>query len=85
MIGLRLPADAWRDVEAGTEALLDRWLVGEGDRVTAGQPVAAAVIVKTNYEVTAPADGRIAKILVPAQGTFGRDRDLAWLEEAGDP
>ncbi len=80
MIAIRLPADAWRAVAEGTEALLDRWLVGEGDRVTAGQPVAVAVIVKTSYEVTAPAGGRITKLLVPEQGTFGRDRDLALLE-----
>lgn len=83
MIGIRLPRDAWEGVEEGTEALLDQWLVREGDVVAAGQPVATAVVVKTNYEIAAPAAGRIAKILVLPQETFGRDRDLALLEEAG--
>ena len=82
MVGVRIPAEAWDGVEEGTEALLERWFVREGDVVAAGQPVATAVLVKTNYEIAAPAAGRIAKILVAAQGTFGRDQDLALLEEA---
>lgn len=80
MVPVRLPAEAWRDVDEGVEALLDRWLVREGDRVTSGQPVAAVVVMKANYEVTAPAAGRIAKLLVPEQGTFGRNQDLALVE-----
>jgi pyruvate dehydrogenase E2 component (dihydrolipoamide acetyltransferase) len=44
--------------------------------------VATAILVKTNYEIAAPAAGRIAKLLVAVQGTFGRDQDLALLEEA---
>ncbi len=61
MVGIRIPAEAWEGVEEGTEALLERWLVREGDVVTAGQPVATAILVKTNYEIAAPAAGRIAK------------------------
>jgi pyruvate/2-oxoglutarate dehydrogenase complex dihydrolipoamide acyltransferase (E2) component len=82
VVGVRIPAEAWDDVEEGTEALLEQWLVREGDVVAAGQPVATAILVKTNYEIVAPAAGRIAKILVAAQGTFGRGQDLALLEEA---
>lgn len=83
MIGIRLPREAWEGVEEGTEALLDQWLVREGDAVAAGQPVAAVVVVKTNYEIVAPSAGRVAKILVAPQDTFSRDQDLALLEEAG--
>jgi len=82
VVGVRIPAEAWDGVEEGTEALLERWFVREGDVVAAGQPVATAILVKTNYEIAASAAGRIAKILVAAQGTFGRDQDLALLEEA---
>ena len=82
MVGVRIPAEAWEGVEEGTEALLEQWLVREGDVVAAGQPVATAVLVKTNYEIAAPAAGRIARILIAAQETFGRDQDLALLEEA---
>ena len=79
-VHIRLPDEMWTGVEAGTEALLDKWLVKEGDTVVADQPVATIVLIKTAVDVTAPASGRIAKILVPADGTFGRGSDLALLE-----
>lgn len=83
MIPLRVPEPMWRDVAEGTEALLDEWLVTEGDEVATGQPIARVIVVKSSYEVTAPADGRIAKILVGAQDTFAKDAELALLEETG--
>lgn len=79
-VSIRLPDEMWTDVEAGTEALLDKWLVKEGDTVVADQPLATVVLIKTAVDVTAPANGRIIKILVPADGTFGRGRDLALLQ-----
>lgn len=82
-VGIRLPDEMWTDVEPGTEALLDKWLVKEGDTVAANQPVASVVLIKTAVDVTAPASGRIARILVPADGTFGRGSDLALLEPTG--
>jgi pyruvate/2-oxoglutarate dehydrogenase complex dihydrolipoamide acyltransferase (E2) component len=69
----------WGDAES--DALLDHWLVAEGAHVTAGQPMAEAVIVKSNVEVTAPADGILARVIVPDQGTFARGQDLALLDE----
>lgn len=80
MLNIRLPDEMWTDVEPGTEALLDKWLVKEGDTVVANQPLASVVLIKTAVDVTAPAGGRIVKILVPAEGTFGRGRDLALFE-----
>jgi len=82
-LGIRLPDELWTDVEPGTEALLDKWLVKEGDAVAAGQPVATVVLIKTAVDVPAPAGGRIVSILVPADSTFGRERDLALLEPGG--
>jgi pyruvate/2-oxoglutarate dehydrogenase complex dihydrolipoamide acyltransferase (E2) component len=83
MLAIRLADEMWKDVEPGTEALLDKWLVKEGDMVSSGQPVANVVLVKTALEVSAPASGRIARILVPAEQTFGRNSDLAQLEPVG--
>jgi len=57
MIDITLPEAAWQDVEPGTEALVDQWLVREGDRVQAGQVLAKVVLVKTTLEITAPVDG----------------------------
>ncbi len=62
----------WESVEAGTEALLDQWLVAEGDHVVAGQPLARAVLVKSSIEVPSPAAGVLEQVLVPVGQTFAR-------------
>ena len=82
MIEITLAADAWTDIDPGTEALVDKWLVGEGDTVRAGQPIANVVIVKTNQEIVAPADGRIEKILVKSEETFAKGKPIALLKES---
>jgi pyruvate/2-oxoglutarate dehydrogenase complex dihydrolipoamide acyltransferase (E2) component len=76
-------ADAfWEGVDPGTEALVDQWLVREGDRVVAGQTLAKVVLVKTTLDVAAPADGVVERILVQAEQTFARGRPLATLRKA---
>lgn len=80
MTDITLAADAWQGVDAAVEALVDKWLVQAGDTVRAGQPLANVVLVKSNLEITAPAGGRIAQILVPAGGTFARGKPIATLE-----
>ncbi len=82
MTEITLHADAWNDVEPGVEALVDKWLVGEGDTVRAGQLLANVVLVKSNQDVVAPTDGRIEKILVPANETFPKGKPIALLKEA---
>jgi pyruvate/2-oxoglutarate dehydrogenase complex dihydrolipoamide acyltransferase (E2) component len=82
MIAIALQDEAWTDVEEGTEALLDEWLVKPGDTAAAGQVVANVMVVKTAFEVVAPAAGTIAKLLVEAQGNFARGQPLAELQPA---
>lgn len=82
MIDVTLPDELWADADADTEALLEQWLVAEGEPVSAGQPLATAVVVKTNVEILAPADGALAAILVPAGETFARGAALAHLAAA---
>jgi len=77
-----LNAEAWNDVEAGVEALVDQWLVAQGDTVRAGQLLAKVVLVKANLDIVAPAGGRIDKIVVPAGETFARGKPIALLKEA---
>jgi pyruvate/2-oxoglutarate dehydrogenase complex dihydrolipoamide acyltransferase (E2) component len=81
VIPITLPDEVWKDVDPGTEALVDKWLVGEGDAVRHGQVIADVVIVKTNQEITAPADGRIDKILIKAEETFARNQPVGLLKE----
>jgi len=81
MIGITLSADAWKDIDSATEALVDKWLVAEGDTVSAGQSLANVVLIKANQDIVAPADGRIEKILVPAGDTFAQGKPIAMLKE----
>ena len=81
MIEITLAADAWKDVDPGTEALLDKWLVGEGDAVRAGEPIANVVLIKANQEIVATVDGRIERILVRAEETFAQGKPIALLKE----
>jgi pyruvate/2-oxoglutarate dehydrogenase complex dihydrolipoamide acyltransferase (E2) component len=82
MTEVTLGIEAWKDVDPATEALLDKWLVAQGDMVRAGQALANAVLVKSSLEIVAPAAGRIEKILVPAGQTFARGKPVALLQEA---
>ena len=78
MTAVTLQDEAWEGVDAAVEALVDKWLVQEGDTVQAGQPLANVVLVKSNLEISAPAAGRI-QILVPAGSTFARGQSVATL------
>jgi len=80
MTEVTLDAQAWQGVEESVEALVDKWLVQPGDTVQAGQALANVVLVKSNLEVTAPAAGRVAQILVPAGSTFARGKPIVVLE-----
>jgi pyruvate/2-oxoglutarate dehydrogenase complex dihydrolipoamide acyltransferase (E2) component len=77
MVAVRLADEAWVGVEAGTEALMERWLVAEGAQVSQGQAIAEIVLVKTNMQIEAPSDGVLSRILVPEGATFGPEQVLA--------
>lgn len=76
---LRLPPESWAGVDAGVQALLDRWLVDEGARVSAGQVLARAVLVKSTLDVVAPQAGVLERVLVPAGASFAREQALGRL------
>lgn len=56
---------AGQDLETG---LVKRWLKGEGDSVTKGEPIVEVETEKVALEVDAPASGVILRILAP-EGT----------------
>ncbi|SFV14225.1 lipoyl domain-containing protein [Pseudoduganella namucuonensis] len=82
MSEIHLPQDAWQDVEPGTEALLEQWLVKPGDSVKAGQSVAVVVMVKTSIDVLAPEDGVLDQVLIEADATVAQGKPLATLRAA---
>jgi pyruvate/2-oxoglutarate dehydrogenase complex dihydrolipoamide acyltransferase (E2) component len=81
-LDVTVAGEFWKDVDTGTEALVDAWLVAEGDEVAPGQPLVNVVLVKANHEVLAPAAGVIEKILVRAEQTFAQGQPLATLRTA---
>jgi len=81
MIDVKMEGPVWDDVEEGTEALLQDWQVAVGDTVSACQVLVIAELVKTTHEITAPAAGRVAALLVAAGDTFGRSQVLAQIGE----
>lgn len=62
----------WLALEAGDEALLERWLASEGDRVHAGELLAQVRLVQQTVDIAAPHSGVLESILVPAGERFGR-------------
>jgi len=80
MTQIQLNDSVWSDVEDGTEALLDEWLVKVGDTVSAGQVMGIAELVKTSHEITAPISGKVTALKVDAQATFGRGVVVAEVE-----
>jgi len=77
MVDVTFADEPWADVEEGTEALLDEWLVAVGDQVEQGQIIANVVLVKATHELTAPAAGVIESIEVAATQNFARGQVLA--------
>lgn len=80
MVAVRLDPAVWEGVDEETEALLESWMVSEGTTVSEGDPLAVAVLVKTSIDVVAPASGTVKRILVPKDGTFVRNQELAIIE-----
>lgn len=75
------PVEPFAEAGEGAEGLLDAWLVAEGDPVTAGQPVADAIVVKASFQITAPAGGTLREIVVPAGATFPAGAVLARIAD----
>lgn len=80
MTEIQLPESVWSDVEEGTEALLDEWLVKVGDCVSEGQVLGIAELVKTSHEIVSPVPGTVLALKVEAQATFGRGSIVAVVE-----
>ena len=79
IIEIRFPADQ----QEGTEATVTRWLVAEGDRVAAHDPVVEIETDKVVVEVAAPEAGRIAEIKI-RQDEAANPGDILCLLETED-
>jgi 2-oxoglutarate dehydrogenase E2 component (dihydrolipoamide succinyltransferase) len=67
--------------ESVVEGTLTKWLVKEGDVVTAGQALASVATDKADSDLPAPAAGRITKLIAAEGETLKVGTALAQLEE----
>lgn len=67
----------WESLEAGDGACVECWLVSEGDRVRAGQPMARVRLLHQSLQLLAPHDGVLDAILVPNGDRFAHGAVLA--------
>lgn len=81
MAEITAPDEPFADEGDEAEALLDVWLVEEGDAVAAGQAVAEATVGKTRFQIEASSAGTIAEIVLEAGNTFEVGQRLAVMEE----
>ena len=77
MNDVTLDPHCWPALEAGDQALLERWLVGEGEVVYAGEVLARVRLMQQTVEIVAPHTGVLETILMPAGERFGRGAVLA--------
>jgi biotin carboxyl carrier protein len=82
MVDVILDPKRWASADADAEALLESWLVDEGDCVEAGQVLARASLVHQGLEVAAPSAGIVEQIAVSAGEKFGPGYILVRLADA---
>ncbi len=70
MVDVKLDPLRWESMAPGDEALLENWLVEEGDRVDAGQLLAKASLFEEEIDVSAPHAGVVEQIAVSAGERF---------------
>ncbi len=82
MIELKLPDVAWEGSQDGVEALLDKWLVMEGEPVVKGQVLASVMLVKAAIDIEAPGNGSIQSIFVKDGESFSAGKVLAYFQNS---
>jgi len=81
MVDVILDPKRWERAEPDAEAVLESWLVDEGDHVAAGQVLCKASLVSQGVDVAAPAAGVVEQIAVSAGEKFGPDYILVRLAD----
>ena len=67
--------------ESVAEGTIAKWLKAEGDAVAKDEPLVEVTSDKVDYEIPAPAAGRLARILVQEGRTVAVGAELAVIEE----
>ena len=67
-----------------TETLVNFWYVDEGEEVRAGDDLAELVTDKAAFNLPAPEDGKVVKILAPEGAKVKEGQALAEIESQGN-
>ena len=67
--------------ESVAEGTIAKWLKAEGEAVAKDEPLVEVTSDKVDYEIPAPAAGRVARILVREGQTVAVGAELAVIEE----
>ena len=67
-----------------TEGTIQQWFKSEGDAIKAGEALFEVETEKVLYEVEAPADGTVAKLLYAIEAVVGVGLPVAIIAEAGE-
>lgn len=67
-----------------TEGTIQQWFKTEGDTIAAGEALFEVETEKVLYEIEAPADGTVAKLLYAVEAVVGVGLPVAVLAEAGE-
>ena len=64
-----------------TEGTITRWLKAEGDTIAFDEPLVEVETAKADGEITAPAAGKLSKILVQVEETVPVQELLAIIDD----
>lgn len=67
-----------------TEGTIQQWFKSEGDTIKSGEALFEVETEKVLYEVEAPADGTVAKLLYALEAVVGVGLPVAIIAEAGE-
>ena len=67
-----------------TEGTIQQWFKSEGDTIKAGEALFEVETEKVLYEVEAPADGTVARLLYALEAVVGVGLPVAIIAEAGE-
>ena len=71
--------DVWGD-DKDQDGAITNWFAAEGDRVKQGAVIAEGMVEKVSFEITAPATGRLAKVLAPVDTAVRPGQAIAEIE-----
>ncbi len=81
-MGERIVIEKW--AENLEEVTIGRWLVGEGERVEAGQSLCEIITEKVTFEYECPVSGVLVRIYAPEKSVVPVGYTIAYIGQEGE-